>query len=254
MGLNLLINTPYNDVAANPLPANAIPLVRSALTGNISTTPAEGVKLVQEIHAVMRTLKIRAARSRMNPVEWVIAMNANAFYEVTSVWPCSYFTYRCAGDTNTPNMTNAADLRREVDAMRQGQYLLVDGEKVRVVVDDAITETALTAGGPPAVPTGEYTSSIYFIPLRARGRNISYVEAFNFNNPQAREIISAMGKTGKYGFSDGGRFMWIYRENAECLQADVRERSRVVIEAPFLSARIASIKYQPVIASEAAAF
>lgn len=246
-GLDLLINTPFNDVDGNALPANAIPLVRAALADNLNTqTSTAGPAIVTEIHAIMRALKLRAKRTGLEPVRWAVVMSANAFYEVSAVWPCSYYTYRCGGSTSNPNGTSASDLRQAVDDMRNGQYLLVDGERVEVIIDDGIIETEGT-GADANTGTGNFTSSVYIVPLTGAGRPLTYVEAFNFNNPMARELIDAMGKREKFAFQAGGRFMWIFRENAECLSADVRERSRIIMLAPFLSARIASIRYRPAI-------
>jgi hypothetical protein len=39
-----------------------------------------------------------AERTNLMPVDWVLAMRPELFFELTAVWPCKYLTYRCAND------------------------------------------------------------------------------------------------------------------------------------------------------------
>ena len=69
------------------------------------------------------------------------------FYEITEVWPCAYLTYRCTniatGNTAFVDSAEAIRLRDEMRGNvydRTGQYLLIDGVRVPVVLDDGIAE------------------------------------------------------------------------------------------------------------------
>ena len=72
-----------------------------------------------------------------------------------------------------------------------GQYLLIDGEKVQVVIDDGITET-MNAGE-------SFNTRIYFIPVTILGGTpVTYWEYFDFSGPNSAEEIAKMAPDGSF--------------------------------------------------------
>lgn len=236
-GLNILVNSGYQDAETGAFCPNADAFVRNI---NVNMT-GNGTTYVNELTYSLRRLKHQASGAGLDPVTFAFVMTEMAFYELTAVWPCSYNTYRCV--TNAAGATvnlEATDQRRMVEDMRQGNYLLIDGMQVPVILDDAITETEGAAG--------EFTSTIYLVPLTVFGGIPSlYVEYFDFDNGDSSEARQVFGTRDKFMTTDNGRFLWVRREAGFCVSMDAVERSRVILETPFLSARFSNVKYTPLI-------
>jgi hypothetical protein len=235
-GLDILVNTGYQDAETGAIMPAADALVR-----NINLNMASnGTTYVNEMTAALRRLKMTASQTGLDPVRFAFVMSEMAFYELTAIWPCSYQSYRCVANANgaTVNL-EATDMRNMVETMRAGKFLLLDGAQVPVILDDAIAQTD---------SNGEFTSSIYLLPLTVAGGIPSlYVEHFDFDNGDAAEARNAFATPGKILTTDGGRFLWTRRENGFCFSMDAVERSRVILETPFLSARFTNVKYTPLI-------
>ena len=123
---------------------------------------------------------------------------------------------------------------------RTGQYLLIDGAKVPVVLDDAVAETVLAGES--------FTSSIYFVPLTAlSGTPVTYWEYRNYDEPNgAMEAAKTFAPDGQYYTSDSGRFMWHKKPPTNfCVQLLAKTEPRLVFLTPHLAARITNIKYTP---------
>src|SRR3954466_1719335 len=86
---------------------------------------------------------------------------------------------------------------------RTGQYLLIDGQQVPVILDDAITETE--------VGSGVFSSSIYFVPMTVLGNTpVTYLEYLNYDSAGgAMEAARTFAPDGTFYTSDSGRFLWI---------------------------------------------
>ncbi|MCC7208316.1 MAG: hypothetical protein IT323_13495 [Anaerolineae bacterium] len=235
-GLNLLINTGYQDAEMGTLCPAADSLIRNFnlnITGN-------GPAIVNELTGVWRRQNKIASDAGLQPVGWTWVMPEMLFYELTAVWPCAYNSYRCVANANgaTPFLDAEAQ-RRMVDEMRAGQYLLIDGQKTPVTLDDGLAETA--------GENGEFTSQIMLIPLTVLGVDATYIEYYNFDNDFGREARNLFGIDAKYMTTDAGRFLWVRRTNGFCVSMDAVERSRVLLDAPFLAVRITNVKYTPLI-------
>jgi hypothetical protein len=171
-------------------------------------------------------------------------MRQSAFWLLTDVWPCAYNTYRCTAGTGATLSLDSAAMVGMRDAMRgdmtqmTGQYLLIDGEKVQVVIDDGITET-MNAGE-------SFNSSIYFVPVSVLGGTpVTYWEYFNFDAPNAIDDISKMAPDGHYSTSDSGRFLWVRENNKWCVTMSAVSKPRIVLGTPFIAARMTNVRYTP---------
>jgi len=118
--------------------------------------------------------------------------------------------------------------------------LLIDGESVPVIIDDAIAET---------VGAGEvFTSAIYFVPLTVLGGEpVTYFEY----KPQDGEVIEgaqAFAPDGSFYASDGGRFLWGRRPpELFCTQLVAKTEPRLMLLTPHLAARLTNIVFAPLV-------
>ena len=206
-GLDRLINTGYSDSETNQACPAADSIVRSFGNLDIATN---GAALVRNITNMYRNLRYIAVEAGLDPVKWAITMRWSAFYEITEVWPCAYLSYRCSnlatGNTAFIDSNDAIKLRDDMRGNiydRTGQYLLIDGERVQVVIDDGITE--LTPSN-STVPAGSFRSTLYFVPLTVLGGTpVCYMEYLNFDAPgAAMEVARQFAPGDSYFTSDSG--------------------------------------------------
>lgn len=244
-GLDLLINTGYRDAITGIACPAADSIVRSFNNQSIEN---QGGALVREITNIYRNLRYIASAAGLDPVRWVIAMRWSAFYELTEIWPCAYLTYRCQNNfTATQSaFTDSAEIIRMRDDMRgnifnrTGQYLLIDGERVDVVLDDAIAEAGIGAG--------TFRSGIYFVPLTVLGNvPVTYMEYVNYDMPGgAMDFGEEFAPGGFYSTSDGGRFLWHKKPpQVFCVQLLAKTEPRLILRTPHLAARLTNIQYTP---------
>lgn len=252
-GLDILINTGYKDAITGQACAAADSLVRTFGSLDVATN---GGTLVRTMVYMLRELRDRATRMGLDPVQWAITMPWSLFYEITEIWPCAYMTYRCNSyfSAGQPQVTNSGDLIQMRDEMRgdiynrTGQFLLIDGTRVPVIIDDAITETVLAGES--------FTSSIYFVPLTVLGGTpVTYMEYINYDSANgAMEAARVMAPDGMYYTSDTGRFLWHKKPPANfCVQLLAKTEPRLLLLTPQIAARLTSVKYTP-FAHERSAF
>lgn len=247
-GLSRLINTGYQDAETE----SACPSVDSkVLDMNSLQIETNGNEYVKQFSYMARYLKHKAARTGLWPVKWVITMPYAMFYQLTEIWPCAYASYRCsfadATDANARLMVDGMAQTRMRDEMRgdmanlTGQYLLIDGERWEVVLDDAITETGAA--------NGIFTATAWFVPLTVLGsRPVTYVEYFDYRTQGgAIEAAKAFAPDGSFFVSDNGRFLWHKKPPTNwCVQMLAKTQPRFVLRTPYVAGRIQEIAYQPV--------
>lgn len=244
-GLDILINTGYRDTETGVACPAADSIVRSFGNLEIATN---GGTLVRQITNIYRNLRYAARGAGLDPVKWAIVMPWSMFYEVTEVWPCAYLTYRCtnlnAGSTNFVDGNDAIRLRDEMRGNiydRTGQYLLIDGERVQVVLDDGIDA--------PGVGAGTFRSSIYFVPLTVLGnRPVTFMEYLDYDAPNgAMDMARALAPAGSYKTSDNGRFLWHMKPPTNyCVQMMAKSETRLILRTPHLAGRLTNIQYTPI--------
>lgn len=243
-GLDILINDGYRDAETGVACQAADSIVRSFGGLNLANN---GGTLVTEVTMIYRNLKYNASHMGLDPVQWVLAMPWAMFYEITEVWPCAYSTYRCTtiGENNR-GVIDIMEQNRMRDGMRgdiytrTGQYLLIDGERVPVVLDDGIAET-VGAGT-------TFTATLYFVPLRVLGsRPVTFLEYVNYDGPMgAMEMANEMAPASSYYTTNGGRFLWHNKPPTNfCVQKLVKTEWRIILETPQIAARLDNVLYVP---------
>lgn len=244
-GLEYLVNTGYRDAETG----NACPAVDSIIRsfGNliVSTNASAFIKNITNMY---RNLKYIGVKSGLDPVQWIIVMPFGLFYEITEVWPVTYLTYRAlAIPTGSTNFVNSADAERMRDEMRgdlynyTGQFLLIDGQKVPVVLDDAVPETE---NG-----DGTFTSEMFFVPMTVMGGTpVTYMEHYNYDAPNGTiDAAKVFAPGDSYYTTDSGRFLWHKKPPTNfCVQLLAKTEPRLMFLTPYLAGRLTNIKYMPV--------
>lgn len=245
VGLDLQINTGHVDAETGIVCPAADSIIHSMANLEVTTNCGTYVAWITNIY---RRLRFIAQRTGLLPARWVISMRQSLFWLLTDCWPCAYNTYRCqVQDTSqidvVPSLDSAAmtqfrdDMRGNLSTMT-GQYLMIDGEKVQVVIDDGITET-MNAGE-------SFNSSIYFIPVSVLGGTpVTYWEYFDFDSPNAVDDIAKIAPDGHFSTSDGGRFLWVRENNKWCVVASAVSKPRVMLMTPYIAARMTNVRYTP---------
>lgn len=201
-----------------------------------------GRDIVEYLSMLEFYLRNNARKMGLDPVQWVIAMRPELWFELSAVWPCSYLSHRCTTDgSSSPIVINDNVNVSMRDAMRNGMYIDINGNRYPVVVDDGIFEHNNVNNG--SLAAGEYASSIYMIPLTITGGfPVTYMEHVDYRAASAD--IALLNNKPTF-WSDNGVFMWVYEQNRFCYLLSVKTEQRVVLRTPHLAGRIDAVKYTP---------
>lgn len=234
-GLDILINTGYVDVETG----TSCPALDSRVINFNADLAANGNTTLRAVVDMMRVLERRAVLNVLDPVRWAMAMRAEAFYELTELWPCAYSTYRCntgVFSASDVRMTESAALIEMRDAMRNGSYLIVDGKQVEVIIDDSIAQTEFVANV-------TYESDIYFVPFTV----VNSIPVLYFETRDYSPTLAYMnqGQAGSYFVSDGGRFLWTTEKYNYCRKMTAKIEPRLVLRTPHLAGRLNNVRYTP---------
>jgi len=247
MGLDILIGTTKVDAQTG----TPCPSLRSDIKafnyGNISTSG--GQSIVNVLTYMMRMLRHNAERMNMGGTTWAITMRQALFWELTAVWPCAYMTYRCAAQDNTQTqlVIDANDQLAMRDDMRNGMYLLIDGVRYPVIIDDGIVEENHADNA--NVGLVSYASDIYIVPLTIRDGTMAatFWEYFDFSADNAAMADARVsGYTDQYFWTDGGRYLWHRKPPLNwCIQMLSKIEPRLVLLTPHLAGRVTDVQYTP---------
>lgn len=236
-GLDLLVATGKRDASTGVLcpAADSIVINFNGLNANAANGANGGT--VYSIFANAVTNLERLAEQLGFEVKWALTMRYGAFWALTNIWPCVYATSGCAVNTviRTQSMEEATKMR---DDMRQGKYLLIEGKRYEVIVDDTLVEDA-AAGG----VVGTYESDVYFVPLTANGEPVTFWEYFPFNQ-QAIQAAQVMAPQGYFNVLQNGRFLQVRQSPTHtCVAVEIIERPRLILMMPFLAAKFQNLRY-----------
>jgi hypothetical protein len=205
-----------------------------------------GRSIVEYMSMVAFYLDQVAVGSGLDPVNWVVVMRADLWQELSAVWPCQYNTNKCSTTASlaVPGAVVMIDGRENItdrDAFRTGMYLPINGRNYPVILDDGIFEYTNTTSS--SVPSGQFASSIYFVPLTMTGNfPITYMEYLDYR--QAGSDVSLLA--GKQPFwTDGGEFYWAIDPANFCFKLKAKTERRMTLRAPQLAGRIDRVRYAP---------
>lgn len=204
---------------------------------------ANGTHLVNALSYMYRTRKSLAERTGIMPVRWVFVMHPELWWEVTNVWPCSYLTYMCQPTGNAQVQINAADQVKMRDELRNGKYLIINGERINVILDDGIPFYDGNDGVGVVGAAGCMKSDIYMLPMSiGTGEAVTFLEHFDFNNGS---IDSALALNANATISRQGPWMMALSQKLWCLKWQALIMPRLICRTPWLAGRLQNIVYCP---------
>jgi hypothetical protein len=209
----------------------------------INSVDAQGnFRIVRDLEYLEAYLFHNADRMNLSPATWVIVMRPEAWYELTNIWPIAYLSTRNivlpAGNTN---MIDATRVKDDMDAMREGMFLYLNGRRHNVVLDDGIVEYNSTNDA--NLNMGEFASNIYFVPIKYMGnRDGTFLQHKDYRQAQ-REIVAAHSTDVMW--SDAGRFLWTVERIKWCYTLSAKIEPRIVLKVPQLAGRLNHVKYTP---------
>jgi len=123
------------------------------------------------------------------------------------------------------------------DAMRNGMYIDINGNRYTVITDTGILESTVAG-------SGEYTSSLYFLPLTInQSFPVTYREYLDYR--AAGPDLALLRGTQSF-WTDTGIYGWsITDEKGWCYQLHLRTEQRIILRTPQLAGKIQNIKYAP---------
>jgi hypothetical protein len=196
-------------------------------------------------------LQYNAETMGLDPVQWVLVMTPNLWYELSACWPCRYMTNRCtdfASNANVVSVNDGTGINMR-DRIRREMFLPVNGVEIPVVTDTGIYEYC----GDPAkscysssLTSGQYASSIYLVPLTILGgqMQVTYMEYLDYR--KARMETNLLQGLQRFFWTDSGRFSWgIEDQKGWCFKLAARTRQRVVLRTPQLAGKIYRVRYTP---------
>lgn len=242
-GLQKIVNTGYRDVTTGIACPASDSLVKDLNNAIVQNNTIATVRMFVETYRDRLYLSDLIQFGQVN-YAWV--MTYQMFLALTEIWPCAYYTYRCYAASPTGNTSVMLDAGQQVamrDDMRANRYLLIDGQRVPVIIDNVITETN--------TGNGNFSSEAYLLPLSAPGKysdtngQLLYMEYFNYRGPFGMaSTMNAIGPDNIYKVSADGRFIaMLMAPNSFCRQIQMRTRKRIVLRTPFLAARIQNVQY-----------
>jgi len=246
MGLDLLISRTKVDALTGAACPSLYSDIKSFGYRQVDSTTDPD--LVKTITTMMRILKRKAAQQNMAPVDIRIVMREPLFYAITEVWPCRYTTYRCnnidSANIDPVGSFDTGAMVRMRDEMRAGSYLVVDGMKVPVIVDDCIMEENHDDNA--AIPIGGFASDIYFVPFTARGGTIRTL--FWQHYDYRMDALPAVNTGGgpNFWWSDAGAFLWtMLLPKVWCVDWAAKVEPRIILRTPQLAGRLTDVVYVP---------
>ena len=203
--------------------------------------------IVGYVSAMEYYIQRLAESTGVAPLEAVWVMRPQLFFELSSVWPCQYMTRRCVTVDGSNAGSNPVVINDNVNnqmrwQMWNNRMLPVNGTDYRVVLDTGIYEYNSENSG--NLNPGEFASSIYFVPIRMAGLNVTYREYVDFRSAAAdMNIVNSAGP--HFWPTDNGQFMWAAEFKNYCYNLRVKTEQRVVLRAPHLAGKIQHVKYTP---------
>lgn len=207
---------------------------------------SEGTDIVEVLTSVWRTRMRIAEGTNLAPATFAFAMRQSLFWELAAVWPCSYLTFKCAfRDSQGQARVNVSGAEQIAlrDRMMQGKFLLIDGNEIPVIIDDAIVEES--EADTSLITASCFASDIYLIPLTARG---GFATTFwQYQDWRQTALPAAQdGRLGSDFWSDGGRYLWHKKPPLNwCVQWLGLIQPRLVLLTPHLAARVQNVQYCP---------
>lgn len=235
-GIDRQIRTGYVD-AVSGYACNAADSAVVAYNADIAGTNSDGSgrTIVETLTETARAMKKRASQVGMSGTQWVILMRSEQFQRMTDVWACQYAINRCStGTVGSPVQRDGMAIQSLRLEMMRGQFLWIDGEQWPVVFSEGIPN--------PATANNTYNADIYIIPVSWEGRPLIYAQYYPMDNQYTQEWMNNFG-IQTVSVLNNGLFLVGYRSTGLCIEWHFQARMRLILETPFLAARVDDVQY-----------
>jgi hypothetical protein len=232
-GLDGFIKTGYTDVDGVTCPALDSAVINfNANVGATASDTRDIVEVVTDMYVGLNDIARQVGIDMMG----AFVMHPYLFYALTDTWACSYVTSRCEFTSGNNNrlVVNGTDINSLRIDMLNGQYLLVNGIQVPVILADGIPDGA---NG-----NNSYTQDLYFVPLIANGRDTLYYEYVDMDNEYVRSL-QAMTRADEYFVLNEGLYGVSRSFSNGCLSWQYSAMTRMVLDTPFLAGRVDNITF-----------
>ena len=259
-GLETLVNIGYRDAVTGIACKAADSIVSDFSNEDISSASADLVGLIQDTFFRLRHI---ASRAGLPGTRWVMVMPLGMFYRLSEVW--AYYYQTRALDALTFNsavsvtlggndVTNARDAMRGNLTTRTGQFLMIDGQRIDVILDDALPETETAPG--------VFSSDIYILPLstlngsqRTMFSNAFSYDSANGQQQAAMSLARQFAPGDSYYTTDAGTYLWHKKPPSNfCVQLAALSRQRLILRTPYLASRIQNVGWSPLTEHERSSF
>lgn len=259
-GLQTLVNTGYRDAVTGTACPAADSIVSDFSNAQITDASADIVGLIQDTFFRLRHI---ASRAGLPGTRWVMVMPLGMFYRLSEVW--AYYYQTRALDALTFNssvqvtlggndVTQARDAMRGNLTTRTGQFLMIDGQRIDVILDDALPETETAPG--------VFSSDIYILPLTTLNgsQRTLFTNAFSYDSANGRqqsamELARQFAPGDSYYTTDAGTYLWHKKPPSNfCVQLAAVSKQRLILRTPYLASRIQNVGWTPLTEHERSSF
>jgi hypothetical protein len=243
LGLQSLVTATHTDVLDGQTDCPSLASdIKDFQRRSIETNAAQ---LFEMLTWMWRYVKHNATQMGFMPVEWAFVMKDSLFRKVADFWPCVYASFGCNGTANdVNNNVNGMEMKAKADDLYMNRYLEIDGERVPVIIDDAIPYDISPTGG---LLPGEFASDIYLLPFTVRGGvRVFFMEYFDYNATGG--VMQQIGQGRLLGdefFSDNGMFLWTYSRTKWCVNWSAKIEPRYRLLTPQLAGRLMNVRWSP---------
>lgn len=240
-GLSTLVNTGYKDAQTGTSCPSIDSQVMDFNNARIDAA-GNGTQIVEAMAYLMNYLEALANDTGVAPVRWVIVMRDMLFFELTKVWPCSYLTTGCQVASGATLFVTADEQIRMRDDMRTNRYLMVNGRRYDVLLDDGISFDTNTTSA--SVTSGCERSDIYVLPMSvAGGVSTLFLEYFDYSNASMSSALEGNMILARVE----GAFLTVPKQKNFCVQWQSKIEPRLVLRTPWLAGRIKNVQYCPLL-------
>lgn len=231
-GLSNIIKEGITDVHGNECPAADSLVIDwdAAVDATVG-----GLTLPQQFHDVVYSRDELADQTGFDGLAGMFVMDRRLFRALAFVFACSYANARCGdGEAGTPISREMSALEARFNEMMLGQYLLIGGRRIPVSFTSG---TEVTDNY-----DGTFTSDVFYVPMAWGGGDLTYMQYFPLNNQYINEWLALSNTTDRQVLNNG-LYMIGSRSNGFCDQLLVASKMRLMIDTPFLGARIDGISF-----------
>lgn len=247
LGLEQQVGTGHTDVIDQTSCPSLDSDIKDARGASVETDAAGIFALMSMLY---RYVKHNAETMNFSPVVWNWVIKDSLFRVLCDYWPCVYASFACtspwtnAQGAGVVNGTDAMTMRRMSDDLYNGRYLTIDGERIPVIIDDAIPYRSSAQGF--NLPAGTFDSSIYLLPMTIRGgQQVTFMEYFDY--AATNSVMQAIqdGRFTNEFWTDGGRFLWTFSRTKWCVNWSAKVEPRLRLLTPQLAGRILNVRWTP---------